>query len=239
MVRTFGETIKSAYALTLIGMEEKKSGLTPLCNCFSKNAIEERIEAIMKIKKTSIAASVAALCLVGGLTAAFATSAAANDGQSGVTTYAGDFDGNASRAAAKEPTQQELAAQYGAYGIAFNPDGKMLFNGELVRYFFDGVALGEGAQSVYYEYLNKSGTVDVFAKRHVIDNGDGSIDPFGALVGLEKASQEEFDQRDFTVFMNNAITEVVGNPHVTGETFTERFLKYKAYGVEMCIRDRS
>ncbi len=30
VVRTFGDTIKSAYALTLIGLEEKKSRLTPL-----------------------------------------------------------------------------------------------------------------------------------------------------------------------------------------------------------------
>lgn len=230
VVRIFGETTKSAYALTLIGMEEKKSGLTPLCNSFSKNAIEERIEAIMKIKKTSIAALVIALCLVGGVATTFATSAAANDEKTGVT-YADEFESSSSRPTIKEPTQQELVEQYGAYGITFNTDGKMLFNGELVRYFFDGVELGEGAQSVYYEYLNKNGMVDVFTRRNIINNEDGSIDPFGALVGLEKSSQEEFDQRDFTVPANNAITEVVGNPNVTGETFTERFSKYKEYGV--------
>lgn len=78
VVRIFGETIKSAYALALISMEEEKSGLTPFCNNFSKNAIEERIEAIMKIKKTSVVAIAAALCLIGGVTTAFATSASAN-----------------------------------------------------------------------------------------------------------------------------------------------------------------
>lgn len=80
VIRIFGETVKSAYALALISMEEKKIGLTPLCNNFSKNAIEERIEAIMKIKKTSITAVVVALCLVGGITVTFATSASANAG---------------------------------------------------------------------------------------------------------------------------------------------------------------
>lgn len=74
VVRTFGETIKSAYALALIGMEEKKSGLTPLCNSFSKNAIEERIEAIMKIKKRSAFCIAGAICLVVGMTTVFATS---------------------------------------------------------------------------------------------------------------------------------------------------------------------
>lgn len=51
VVRLFGEQVKSAYARTLIHMEEIKSGCLPLCSNFSKNAIEERITAIMKIKK--------------------------------------------------------------------------------------------------------------------------------------------------------------------------------------------
>ena len=41
VVRHFGENTKSFYARTLITMEEKKSGLTPLYNSFSRNAIEE------------------------------------------------------------------------------------------------------------------------------------------------------------------------------------------------------
>ena len=75
VVRRFGMDIKSVYATALISMEEKKSGLTPLCNSFSKNAIEERIKAIMKIKKTSkfavIISAVLVICVTGG----FATSA--------------------------------------------------------------------------------------------------------------------------------------------------------------------
>ena len=75
VVRRFGMDIKSVYATALISMEEKKSGLTPLCNSFSKNAIEERIRAIMKIKKTSkfavIISAVLVICVTGG----FATSA--------------------------------------------------------------------------------------------------------------------------------------------------------------------
>lgn len=54
VVRSFGGDVKSAYARTLIGMEEKKTGLIPLCNNFSKNAIEERVTAIMKMKKKTI-----------------------------------------------------------------------------------------------------------------------------------------------------------------------------------------
>ncbi len=88
VVRTFGETIKSAYALTLIGLEEKKGHLTPLVNNFSKNAIEERIVSIMKIKKTSLVGVAMALILVIGTTTVFATNAAATDNSPTNKSYA-------------------------------------------------------------------------------------------------------------------------------------------------------
>lgn len=76
VVRTFGEPMKSAYALTLIGLEEKKSRLTPLFNGFSKNAIEERITAIMKIKKYSVPVIIIAVLLIAGVTVGLVTSPA-------------------------------------------------------------------------------------------------------------------------------------------------------------------
>ncbi len=51
VVKTFGETIKSLYALTLIELEEKKFRLAPLASGFSLSATEERIISIMKTKK--------------------------------------------------------------------------------------------------------------------------------------------------------------------------------------------
>lgn len=77
VVRSQGDDARSAYALALIGMEEKKRALSPIVNHFSKNAIEERIIAIMKIKHRSIWSAVLALAVVLGTVTAFATSAAA------------------------------------------------------------------------------------------------------------------------------------------------------------------
>lgn len=73
VVRLLGEP--AAYARTLLRMEETKAGRRPLYSHFSQNAIEERIKAIMKLKKTSALALVCALLLVAGVTTAFATSA--------------------------------------------------------------------------------------------------------------------------------------------------------------------
>ena len=77
VIRMMGAKNRSSYALMLIKMEEQRSGMSALCSHFGKNAISERIEAIMKFKKTSILACAFALVLVVGATTAFATSTGA------------------------------------------------------------------------------------------------------------------------------------------------------------------
>lgn len=76
VVRRLGVDSRSQYAQALISLEEKRSGLGPFASAFNKNAIEERIIAIMKIKRRSLAAVLAAVALVCCVGAAFATSAA-------------------------------------------------------------------------------------------------------------------------------------------------------------------
>lgn len=74
VIYLLGEQRKSSYARALIEMEIQKAGIMPLCNNFSKNAVEERICAIMKSKKSSIFTLVLATVLIIGVTVAFATS---------------------------------------------------------------------------------------------------------------------------------------------------------------------
>lgn len=70
-----GQDGRAAYARTLIAFAQTGGGPAPLSNGFGKNAIEERIVAIMKQKKTTLAALLAAVLLFVGVGAAFATSA--------------------------------------------------------------------------------------------------------------------------------------------------------------------
>lgn len=90
VVRHFGENSRSAYARMLIDMEAKKSGLMPFCNHFGKNAIEERITAIMKLKKISRPAMFSAAGLILCIAVIFATSAT-------YVSAAGNAGGPASR----------------------------------------------------------------------------------------------------------------------------------------------
>lgn len=76
VIKHFGEKSKKDYAMLLINMEEEKNNIIPSGSNFSRNAAEERITAIMKIKKTSRAAYIMSVLLVTGTVAVFATSAA-------------------------------------------------------------------------------------------------------------------------------------------------------------------
>lgn len=75
VVRRLGPNKRGAYAAVLIRMEERRGGPGALVNYFSKNALEERIVAIMKIRKRPLAALVLAAVLITGVTVAFATTA--------------------------------------------------------------------------------------------------------------------------------------------------------------------
>lgn len=74
VVRRFGRDTRSSYANVLIEFEEKRSRFAPLCNHFSKNALEERITAIMKTRKTTVFSLVIAVAFIIGIVTAFATS---------------------------------------------------------------------------------------------------------------------------------------------------------------------
>lgn len=76
VVRSCGISSRGAYARTLLAMGEREGGLVPLLQSgFGKTALEERIGAIMRIRRTSLAAAAASLVLVVAIPAALATSA--------------------------------------------------------------------------------------------------------------------------------------------------------------------
>jgi beta-lactamase regulating signal transducer with metallopeptidase domain len=93
VVRELGGTPKSAYALMLIGMAERKGAISPLYSSFSKYAIKERVNAIMKNKKISMIGILVAVALVAGTITVFATSAVVNveAGENSVQTPRGVY----------------------------------------------------------------------------------------------------------------------------------------------------
>lgn len=354
VLHLFGEHEKSAYARTLISMAETRSGFTPLCNNFSKNALEERMTAIMKTKKSTIFSIALAAFIVVGTTTAFATSAKVEASKENSTTllagiestytkdgktyyvlgdgsmmeeseylkkypvpevewwtyeeykewlenekkelqsilgatgtangkkivwtqekidetiamheeilqdikngvkYSKTVDGqedvmlsmnpgqidttvevatDINSTESNELTQKKMLDLYGDYGISFDKSGNMLFQGDLVRWFWDGVDVGDSASSVLCQYYNEKGTVDVHTVRSVIDNGDGSVDPFGKLIKIEKDSQEVFDRRDMDEYLSDGPSTTTASGFSNsndGTSFAEVMKKYAEFGI--------
>ena len=138
VVRRFGGA-RADYARTLIRMMETRGGGTPLCSSFSKNAMEERITAIMKTKKTTIISFVLAAVLIAGTAAAFATSAQAE----------ADNDDRATA----------------AYGTNIQPDAELLAIGLTYQnstWFYQGKAVAGMYDDNGGTYTNDAATGDVY-----------------------------------------------------------------------------
>lgn len=229
---------RQQYSETIIGVIKNRSRMqTAFSTNFygGKKGIKKRIFSIMDTSKKRTGALILCLVLLGtlGTGAAFATSSPAVPKSQ--TTYVVSSGEEPSPAVSNIPTEKELLSEYDPFGISFDKDGKMYLNGELVRYFWDGAELDDNTSTVHYEYLNEEGTADVHTTRKVINNGDGSVNPFGDLTGIVKYSQEEFKQRNLDDLKgsSNPVTYADSDGSVSGgETFAQRFSKYKDFEIE-------
>ena len=169
-------------------MEAKKSGLLPFCNNFSKNVIEERITAIMKIKKATAGLIIGSVVLVLVMIVLFVTSTQKEKmvfvcGRLFVTTnqdvsemvlreaevseydspYIGIIESTVGRA--KEP-DMELQSNFGSIG------SEIVFNG-------NGIA------------VNLNGTWIQFAPQDLVNSSQSSITQSNKTVYNNTESGEE------------------------------------------------
>lgn len=146
VVCRFGRETRASYARVLISMEETKSGFVPLCSHFSKNAIEERITAIMKTKKTTIISLVVAFVLVVGIVAIFATSAQKEETSNNATTANAVESGDA----------MEPDAEYASEGISLKGNF-WFYNEKPIAGIYDdngGIYTNDAAADADCLYLN-------------------------------------------------------------------------------------
>ena len=115
VLRRGGEEERRAYASALVRMEEARARALPLASAFSRNALEERIGAIMNVKKRSVVALLTALLITAVSLAAFAA------------------------APVSETTSQAVGAAYEAFGLRREEDG-LAYCSVSVRLFADDAA---------------------------------------------------------------------------------------------------
>lgn len=131
VIKQLGVDERSAYAMSLINLEQTKSNFMPLCNNFSKNASEERIKSIMKMKKTTTAGLALAFLLVIGTTTVFATQPSApRDPSSAIQA---DIQVKEASSINIEKNSKIDLDEFSKFGITRNETGNMVFKGQNVK----------------------------------------------------------------------------------------------------------
>ena len=176
VVRRFGGA-RASYARVLIGMEAERSGFAPLCNHFSRTAIEERITAIMKTKKITFLSLLLAAALIAGTVTVFATTEQQPTGA--VTEQNAAASGGAEAVESGEPLKP--SDEYRAAGIT-DRGSHWYYDGKSVAMIYDdngGIYTDESAENGSYLHVRRDAQgaisgVDVLEKeafRELVDRG--------------------------------------------------------------------
>ena len=191
-VRALGEDSRERYALTLIRLAELRNECVPLCGFSHKSGMEERIRAIMSIKKQSLLACAVALALALGITTAFATSAKPPEADG--PDYEGIVDGEllAKSSAESAALWDETLAPYAPFGLTWT---------------FDDPDLDGNGLTMTWEGHEVSGISDqekgLWITEHTGNSAYGpdavelyAVYEDGKLTGLRLATEEEQAQFD-------------------------------------------
>lgn len=197
VVRHFGSGTRAAYANVLICMEEARSGFAPLGSHFSRNAIEERITAIMKTGKITVISLVLAVLLVAGTVTVFATSAKTEDTgvpvkRTGAVVEQNSAAGSGGAVAVETGEPLEPSAEYAAAGIR-RQDNLWYYQEQPIAMIYDDNG------SLYMDEEAKDGIY-----LHIIRDSSGSISD--AAVVTKQQFRELTDRR-----MNAMETEYTEN----------------------------
>ena len=186
VLRRFGGDVRGAYARVLIRMEERRRGVQPLCNHFSKNAMEERIRAIMKTKKLTAISLMLAALLVAGTVTVFATSAKQDENIAPVGTAGAVVEQNAANAGGAEAVERgeplQPSAEYASAGI--RAEGSLwYYQGQPVAMLYDdngGIYMDEKATDGCYLNIRRDSAggisgVDVLTKEQFRARADRQL----------------------------------------------------------------
>lgn len=187
VLHLLGRNKRSDYALALIDMEEQKGGFASFASGFGRNAIEERIRAIMKMKKASLITILAAVVVVACVSILFATSAKNNPIDTELPSSEAEIvsdkiltdDDQMKQEVSVKTSENNISpaerfAVLEKYGVKFVPSetdstkGDLYYNGELVKFFTDPNPNGdfsfysetEGSNLSLYITYHNDGTMD-------------------------------------------------------------------------------
>ena len=100
---------------------------------------------------------------------------------------------------------------YLSFGLSFDGQGRLLYQGELVRFFIDGATEQphDGSYTIddvrytnvqcvsLYEYCNEEGTIDLYSIREIDQTATDGCRGLGEMTGIGVYDPATFDQRSF------------------------------------------
>ena len=207
--------------------------------CYTMYTLIERMVINMKMKQ--IITCVSFILLLGCLTGCSSDSQslpehdnstiAQESTQTSIVSEAlGNSENNSNLSSADK---QQMFAPYEQYGLIYDATQDiLLYNDKIVRWFEDYYPIDDNGVGGI-DFLNESGTVDVYAVRDLDSyekSTGGSFDSIGTLVGLKEFSQDEFNARNIDSLKENASIAVTGNPLENSEI--EKFVaEYEEFGI--------
>lgn len=245
VVQYFGRESRSVYAMSLLSLAERKSGLMPWGAGFGKGAMEERIVAIMKKENYSVKAVAGAVVLVVFMVALFATSAK-QTGEAYVAEGSFSEEGGQSspipiaaadvpiwRARSLEEEERRLIgflenayengeSEYQHFGLTYdNKENYFLYQGKVVGFFEDEMEPG-----MFRSFTDERGTIGLVAQR----------DASGVLAGFQEVSlQASSGGHSFYLEREPSGVAVAGNSgyatESAGDTAIDFPKEYENYGV--------
>lgn len=156
VVRGFGLSARSAYALTLVELEEQRTVYAPLESGFSRSTLKERITAIMKVRPVTGLRAAAAMLLVCGVTTVFATSApaeeAAEPDKAADMSVLDSLDWKELNDLWADGTPSYTQAQYDALIALLKPDGYASMSIAAFNRSVHAAMFSEGTEKLYMLY---------------------------------------------------------------------------------------
>ncbi len=154
-----GQEAKKEYAMALVNLAEKQYRFSMFSAGFGKNAVKERIVAIMNFKKITALGILCAVILTGMSVTVFASGGEGADAENTCAgTYAGTDGGwSVNRSVANSDDFSE----YARFGLSYDGElDRFLYEGKIVGYFYD-----EKSPGVYTHLTENDGEVFLIVKR--------------------------------------------------------------------------
>lgn len=149
VIASLGENTKKQYAMALITLAEKQYHWSLFSNGFGKNAIHERIVAIMKYKKITAISVICTIVFLGAALTVFAQNSPETTGSENM--YNDTLENNSIRYV----VESEYFSEYQKYGLTYDStNNHLIYDDKIVGYFKD-----ETAKDTYTRVIDNAGTI--------------------------------------------------------------------------------